>query len=407
MSIADLDASAALELLDTLEDAALGLERAGDRADLAIIHVAFRAAHSLKGSLGLAGLESAAGLLHAIESTLDGVRSRTGSLDAVAIDAVLETVSIVRAAVGSGLVDEAAAARLAAALAARDPRSGSAGPGFNPTAEEASLAATLAARGLVLYEVDKLVSSSLSDEEAFSLPIFETVSSVGRLVARRLSRLGDGAVLSVLLATDRTAEALADDIFDPFYALDPSLVAAAIAGSQVPDPPRGPGPEAQPAAAGIVSARPRRKPTLPAICMPRILVVDDEDISLFLCQRIAASFGRVSTATDGPEAIAAFEHALLVDPFQIVMLDIVLPSASGHEVLAAFRRLERDGGMPLGEGAKVIMVSAKGDYESVSAAFRAEADAYIVKPVTRERVDAAFARLGYEPISISCAAEAT
>jgi len=407
VSVADLDATAALELLDTLEDAALGLERAGDRADLAMIHVAFRAAHSLKGSLGLAGLESAAGLLHAIESTLDGARSRTGSLDEVAVDAILEAVSIVRAAVGSGQVDETAAARVFAALSARDPRSGSTGPGFNPTAEEAARASRAAAAGATLYEIDKLVSAGMSDDEAHGLPLFETLAGLGQVVARRLSRLGDGAVLSVILATGAEHEALSDSIFDPFYRLDPRLVAAAVPGTiqsalgavrTTRDAELKSAPAARPQA--------RRKPTLPSVCMPRILVVDDEDVSLFLCQRIAAEFGRVSTATDGPEAIAAFEHGLLVDPFQVVMLDVVLPSASGHEVLAALRRLERDAGGRIGDGAKVVMVSAKGDYDTVSAAFRAEADAYIVKPVSRERVAAAFAKLGYEPITLVCIPEA-
>ncbi len=266
----------------------------------------------------------------------------------------------------------------------RDLPAACSGPGFNLSSEEAALAASRVLEGLELYEIDRLIEPTMSDEEAFDLPLFRVLFELGEVVARRILRLGEGALLSAVISTDADGDELAAALSDPFYRLSPRLVAASVPGVAPPDP----GP-------------------LPSSRLPRILVVDDEDISLFLCQRIAASFGRVSTATDGPEAIAAFEHALLVDPFHIVMLDIVLPSASGHEVLAAFRRLERDNGTALGEGAKVIMVSAKGDYDTVSAAFRAEADAYIVKPVTRERVDAAFARLGYEPISITCAAEAT
>lgn len=257
------------------------------------------------------------------------------------------------------------------------------GPGFNLSSEEAALADSLASGGLELYEIDRLIEPTMSDEEAFDLPLFRALFELGEPVARRILRLGDGAILSVVIATEADSDELASALSDPFYRLSPRLVAASVPGAAPPPP-----------------------EPLPSVRLPRILVVDDEDISLYLCQRLAAGFGRVSTATDAPEAVSAFEQALSSDPFQVVMLDIVLPSASGHEVLAAFRRLERENGTALGEGAKVIMVSAKGDYDNVSAAFRAEADAYVVKPVSRDRVDAAFARLGYGPLAIALASEA-
>ena len=74
----------AAEQLQTLEDALLALERDGGgqeaSADGSTIHTAFRAAHTIKGSAGMAGAPDISHFMHAVENVLD--RMRDGALGA-------------------------------------------------------------------------------------------------------------------------------------------------------------------------------------------------------------------------------------------------------------------------------------------------------------------------------------
>ncbi len=60
------------ELLQQMEDALLQIEQAPDDADL--INAIFRAAHTIKGSAGLFGLDHVVSFTHVVESALDKVR---------------------------------------------------------------------------------------------------------------------------------------------------------------------------------------------------------------------------------------------------------------------------------------------------------------------------------------------
>ncbi|MFA7097294.1 MAG: Hpt domain-containing protein, partial [Gammaproteobacteria bacterium] len=63
------------ELLQDMEDALLRLEQQPD--DTEAINAAFRAAHTIKGSAGLFGLEAIVAFTHALESVLDRLRANT------------------------------------------------------------------------------------------------------------------------------------------------------------------------------------------------------------------------------------------------------------------------------------------------------------------------------------------
>ncbi|MGZ5058047.1 MAG: Hpt domain-containing protein, partial [Methylobacter sp.] len=61
------------ELLEQMEEALLTVEQAAD--DPEIINAIFRAAHTIKGSAGMFGIEPIVVFTHAAESVLDRVRS--------------------------------------------------------------------------------------------------------------------------------------------------------------------------------------------------------------------------------------------------------------------------------------------------------------------------------------------
>jgi DNA-binding response OmpR family regulator len=104
----------------------------------------------------------------------------------------------------------------------------------------------------------------------------------------------------------------------------------------------------------------------------RILVVEDD---LTLRQALAFNLSRegfeVSTAADGEAALAAARGQRL----DMILLDVMLPSMSGLEVL---RVLRRDG-----ITTPVIVLSAKGDEIDRVVGLKVGADDYVTKPFSR------------------------
>jgi DNA-binding response OmpR family regulator len=106
----------------------------------------------------------------------------------------------------------------------------------------------------------------------------------------------------------------------------------------------------------------------------RILVVDDEPQ---ICQVLKMYFERdgfrVSTASDGYAALAAYESQ---QP-NLVLLDLMIPQIEGLEV---FRRIRAKNSTP------IIMLTAKGEELDRVLGLEMGADDYIVKPFSPREV---------------------
>ena len=103
----------------------------------------------------------------------------------------------------------------------------------------------------------------------------------------------------------------------------------------------------------------------------RILVVDDEpDITALVAYHLARAGYRVSTAANGTEAL---KLARTERP-DLVILDLMLPGASGYDVLAELRRLDetRDVG--------VILLTARREEVDRIRGLTLGADDYLTKP---------------------------
>jgi DNA-binding NtrC family response regulator len=104
--------------------------------------------------------------------------------------------------------------------------------------------------------------------------------------------------------------------------------------------------------------------------MHKILIIDDDEMQLRLQRILLVDEGyTVHTTADGPQGITIFKK----HKFDLVLLDLGLPSMSGIEVLKEIRRLEPK--------AKVIVVTGYPSVESTVLAMRAGAYDYIQKPV--------------------------
>lgn len=107
----------------------------------------------------------------------------------------------------------------------------------------------------------------------------------------------------------------------------------------------------------------------------KILFLEDEPV----IQEVLAEYMKmqdydVTLVSDGEEAVAALDGDEIDMPFDMAVLDIMVPKISGLEVLRVIR--ERFPEMA------VIMLTALGDEQTQVQAFNEYADDYVVKPVS-------------------------
>ena len=127
----------------------------------------------------------------------------------------------------------------------------------------------------------------------------------------------------------------------------------------------------------------------------RILVVDDDFVSREKLKAILAPYGDVESAEDGEAAVRMFEAAHRAGtPFHLATMDVNMPCLPGGAAVQQFRAIENLRGIREGEGAKVLMVSMRGDSRAVLSSFRFGCEGYVVKPVTPDNVGAALAKMG-------------
>lgn len=114
----------------------------------------------------------------------------------------------------------------------------------------------------------------------------------------------------------------------------------------------------------------------------RILIIDDEFTALTKMMTLLTRVGDCAAATNGKQALEMFQTALEEKyPFDLITIDIRLPDTNGVELLGKFNELEvQFQRMP----SRKIMVTAKGDSDSVFKAASHHCDAYLVKPVKRD-----------------------
>lgn len=104
----------------------------------------------------------------------------------------------------------------------------------------------------------------------------------------------------------------------------------------------------------------------------QILVVEDEaDIRELLSLLILRQGHTVKQCSSGAQALEVLTSELN-RPFDLVILDWMLPDLSGLEVLQAIRKQ--------GSAIPVLMVTAKADPESIVQGLDAGADDYVTKP---------------------------
>ena len=107
----------------------------------------------------------------------------------------------------------------------------------------------------------------------------------------------------------------------------------------------------------------------------RILVVDDEpDLVEHIRHALVRQGYTVDTAFDGIEAL----DRMYVDPYDLILLDIMLPRKNGLEVLRELRSEKQT--------TPVLMLTARGDIDDRIQGLDQGADDYLAKPFSMEEL---------------------
>src|SRR5580700_781592 len=99
-----------------------------------------------------------------------------------------------------------------------------------------------------------------------------------------------------------------------------------------------------------------------------LLVEDDPQLARALSDTLADRGYSIAVATDGSQALeTGASH-----PFDLIILDVVLPNVGGLEVCAELRRRNIRSG--------ILMLTGRGRVSDKVAGFKAGADDYLTKP---------------------------
>jgi two-component system chemotaxis response regulator CheY len=114
----------------------------------------------------------------------------------------------------------------------------------------------------------------------------------------------------------------------------------------------------------------------------RILIVDDAQFMRFMIGDIVKSLGHavVSEAENGKIGVEMYKQ---FKP-DLVTMDLVMPEMNGLDALKAIREIDPK--------ARIIVVSAIDQRESLMQAIRAGAADFIIKPFEEERVASAITK---------------
>lgn len=108
---------------------------------------------------------------------------------------------------------------------------------------------------------------------------------------------------------------------------------------------------------------------------PKVLIVEDEhDIRELLALHMERGGFVVDEAANGDEAI----RKIIVDRYDLLILDWMLPEVSGLDVLKQLR--EAQSSLPMAEQTPVLMLTAKTTTSDIVLGLESGADDYVTKP---------------------------
>ncbi len=127
----------------------------------------------------------------------------------------------------------------------------------------------------------------------------------------------------------------------------------------------------------------------------RILLAEDDFVTRKFMTEFLSKYGDCNVTVDGMEAVDAFMMALEdEEPYDLVCLDIMMPTMDGYQALMGIRNLEKERNIPKDKQAKVIMTTALNEEKNVKMAFELGCTVYSGKPIDKEKFEQVLKKFG-------------
>jgi len=125
----------------------------------------------------------------------------------------------------------------------------------------------------------------------------------------------------------------------------------------------------------------------------KCLIVDDEVFCREFVVTLLKDVADCRQAGSGKEAVTSYTEALdSADPFDLIILDIMMPDMSGHDAAKLIRSLEKERKVP---NVKIIMLTAlNSPSDAMDSFFNAQSAAYLVKPISKDGLFNVISKLG-------------
>jgi len=126
----------------------------------------------------------------------------------------------------------------------------------------------------------------------------------------------------------------------------------------------------------------------------KCLIVDDEVFCREFVATLLSATADCIQATSGMEALEKYNSALASDdPFDLVIMDIMMPGMSGHDAAKSIRRIEKE--QKPAKRVNIVMLTALNSSNDAMESFcSAQSAAYLVKPVSKEGLFNVLSKLG-------------
>jgi two-component system chemotaxis response regulator CheY len=386
-----------LENLENLEQSLMEFEdslSAGEGDD-SLIHFIFRYAHNLKSTLGMIHKHYSSELIHSVETQFDSIRSGKASATVELIDRTFTAIDLIKENLyqeNESAEDLQALKEEFEALQKEEQEVNQVSIRFPLSREVVEKIQKAENDKYVIYQIEKMVKSELSEENLKKLPVYEDIEEVGFHITtyppyKEIDRRAEEAVIKILFASNEDPKELFYTIFDPFRPVDTGSVQTTM--------PQDVEEKEQPKTKPIS----KKNKVKPAPSKPAgeldILIVEDDFVTRHLEVTLLGEYGKCDVAVNGAEAVAAFERRMLNNnPYDLVLLDILIPEMDGHAVLQRLRETEEEHGIKGLDRSKVVIVSNLQDMDNITRSFRGQSDSYIIKPVNKDKISRELKRVG-------------
>jgi two-component system, chemotaxis family, chemotaxis protein CheY len=128
----------------------------------------------------------------------------------------------------------------------------------------------------------------------------------------------------------------------------------------------------------------------------KCLIVDDEEFNRDYVTALLDSETECDHAGNGRDAVEMFTGALQSNaPYDLILLDIMMPDMDGHEAARSIRSIEKERGLHGEKRVNVVMLTALNSPQDAMESFcTAQSAAYLVKPVSKEKLSGIISKLG-------------